>query len=88
MKNFIDRTHGYYADQTVLRGLRAALISVATDGGFEPHEAVMSSWLRIYGAEIVGSIRVMSCEKGEVLQRPDELAKVGELVRGIAQTGG
>ena len=87
MKHFIDRTHGYYADHTVLRGLRAALISVATDGGFEPHEAVMSSWLRIYGAEIVGSIRVLSCEKGEVLQRPGEYSKVGQLARTIAETG-
>jgi len=80
MKNFIDRTHGYYTDHTILRGKRAALISVATDSGFEPHEAVMASWLRVYGAEILGSIRVLACEKGEVLQRPEEFGKVSQLV--------
>jgi multimeric flavodoxin WrbA len=80
MKNFIDRTHGYYLDHALLRGKRALLISVATDGGFEPHEAVMASWLRVYGAEILGSIRVLSREKGEVLERPGEIAKVEGLV--------
>ncbi len=84
MKNFIDRTHGYYLDHTVLRGKRAALISVATDGGFEPHEAVMRSWLGIYGATVDATIRVFSCEKGEVLERPDEFAKVRDLVDTIA----
>ena len=83
MKNFIDRTHGYYLDHTVLRGKRTALISVATDGGFEPHEAVMRSWLQIYGATVDASIRVFSCEKGEVLERPDEFVKVRELVDAI-----
>ncbi|MBM4037149.1 MAG: flavodoxin family protein [Planctomycetes bacterium] len=80
MKNFIDRTHGYYRDHTLLRGKRAVLISVATESGFEPHEAVMASWLRVYGARILGSIRVLSCEKGEVLQRPEEFSKVRQLV--------
>lgn len=80
MKNFIDRTHGYYTDHTILRGKRAGLISVAADSGFEPHEAVMASWLRVYGAEVIGSIRVLAREKGEVLQRPAELGKVGLLV--------
>ena len=83
MKNFIDRTHGYYRDHTLLRGKRVLLISVATDGGFEPQEAVMASWLRVYGAEILGSIRVLSREKGEVLERPEEMAKVGHLVEAV-----
>jgi multimeric flavodoxin WrbA len=83
MKNFIDRTHGYYLDHTILRGKRAGLISVATDGGFEPHETVMGSWLRVYGAEIAGSIRVFSCEKGEVLRRPEEFAKLRRLVEAV-----
>lgn len=80
MKSFIDRTHGYYRDPTILRGKRAVLISVATESGFEPHEAVMASWLRVYGAQVVGAVRVLSCEKGEILERPDELAKVRRLV--------
>ncbi len=80
MKNFIDRTHGYYRDHTILLGKRAVLISVATDSGFEPHEAVMASWLRVYGAQVVGTLRILSCEKGEVFQRPEEFGKVRQLV--------
>jgi multimeric flavodoxin WrbA len=80
MKNLIDRTHGYYRDHALLRGKRAVLISVATDSGFEPHEAVMASWLRVYGASILGTIRVLACEKAEVLQRPEEFNKVRQLV--------
>ena len=83
MKSFIDRTHGYYLDHTILRGKRAALISVATDSGFEPHEAVMASWLEVYGAEVVSRIRVFSCEKGEVLGRPEELRKLDHLLEGV-----
>jgi len=88
MKNLIDRTHGYYTDHTILRGKRAVLISVATDSGFEPHEAVMASWLRVYGAQIVGSIRVLSREKGEVLQRPEELGKVRQLIARLVPPAG
>jgi multimeric flavodoxin WrbA len=80
MKNFIDRTHGYYRDHTILRRKQALLISVAADSGFEPHEAVMASWLLVYGAEVLASLRVLSCEKGEVLQRPSEMAKVRQLI--------
>lgn len=80
MKDFIDRTHGYYRDHSLLRGKRALLVSVATDSGFESHEAILRSWLEVYGAEILGAARVFSCEKGEVLGRPAELAKVRRLV--------
>lgn len=83
MKNFIDRTHGYYTDHTVLRGKCAALISVAADGGFEPHEEVMASWLRTYGAKILGTARVLAREKGDLQTRPHEMAKVEELVKAI-----
>lgn len=83
MKDFIDRAHGYYTDRTVLRGKRAVLISVATESGFEPHEAVMASWLRVYGAEIVGTLRILSCEKGEVLHRPEEFGKVRQWIDGL-----
>ncbi|HID06932.1 MAG TPA: flavodoxin family protein [Armatimonadetes bacterium] len=83
MKNFIDRTHGYYLDHTILRGKNAALISIATASGFEPHEQVMASWLHCYGARIVSRVRLLACEKGELLQRPHEMAKLKQLVDDI-----
>lgn len=79
-KDFIDRTHGYYRNHSLLRGKRALLLSVATDSGFDSHEAILRSWLQVYGAEILGAVRVFSCEKGEVLGRPEEFAKVTRLV--------
>jgi len=88
MKNFIARTHGYYLDRSILRGKRAAIISVTTEGGFEPHEEVMTSWLRVYGAEVLAKARILACEKGEVLKRPGELRKVDlfvdEIVRKVS----
>ncbi|HIE23274.1 MAG TPA: flavodoxin family protein, partial [Candidatus Korarchaeota archaeon] len=44
MKDFIDRTHGFYLDRTRLSGKKVVLISVATEGGFEPHEKILS-WM-------------------------------------------
>jgi len=85
MKDFIDRTHGYYRDHTILRGKRATLITVAADSGFEPHEAVMESWLRIYGAGIAGSARVFAREKGEVLRRPEAFQAVQRLVDALTE---
>lgn len=83
MKNFIDRTHAYYAwgGAQLLRGQRVGLISVAADSGFEPHEACMESWLRHYGAHIIGRVRVLAREKDDLLQRPEEMEKVRALAR-------
>ncbi|MDH7570155.1 MAG: flavodoxin family protein [Armatimonadota bacterium] len=79
-KNFIDRTHGYYLNQSLLRGKEALILSVAADSGFEPHEAVMESWLRVYGATVCGRVRLFAREQGEVRQRPEEWAKIEALV--------
>ncbi len=87
MKNFIDRTHGYYLGHTILRGKQAILISPATDSGFETHEAIMQSWFEIYGGEVIGAVRVFSCEKGEVLDRPEEFSKVRKLVDSLELNG-
>jgi len=38
MKDFMDRSHGWYTDHTILAGKRAAIISIATGGGFASHE--------------------------------------------------
>jgi len=81
MKDFIDRSHAYYAapEKAQLRGKQAAILSVATGGGFEPHESVMRSWLRYYGVDIVEQVRLYACEKGELLQRPSEVQKLRDL---------
>ncbi len=79
MKDFIDRTHGFYLDHARLSGKKVALISVAADGGFESHEKTLS-WMRVYDAEIIGKVRVYAREKGELLRKPEEIEKIEELV--------
>lgn len=79
MKDFIDRTHGFYTDHCRLSGKKVGIISVATSSGFESHEKILS-WLTTYGAEIIGKTRIYAREKGEVLHRPTELSKVEEFV--------
>jgi len=77
MKDFIDRSHGYYASRgsTMLSGLRYSLISVATASGFESHEDVMTCWIDYYGAELVSSHRIYAREKGDLQARESELSK-------------
>jgi multimeric flavodoxin WrbA len=71
MKTFIDRTHGYYKAPRPLEGLKAGLLSVAADEGcWEPHEAILSSWLRIYGAQMLPPVHVLAREKGEAMASP------------------
>jgi len=85
MKDFIDRTHGFYTDLRRLAGKKVGIISVATEGGFETNEKILS-WVRIYGAEIIGKTRIYAREKGEVLQRPLEMNKVDGLAALLAKS--
>jgi len=84
MKDFIDRTHGFYTDPRHLAGKKVGIISVATSSGFEPHEKILS-WMKYYGAEIISKIRIYAREKGEVLQRPGEMAKVTEFAKKLSE---
>ena len=86
MKNFIDRTHTFYAcPEKFPSGKKVALIGVSAGGGFRSHEDAMGSWLRYYGAEIVDEIRVYAREKGEVLTKQRELEKVDTLAELLCQ---
>ncbi|MBO3802373.1 MAG: flavodoxin family protein [Candidatus Brockarchaeota archaeon] len=78
LKDFIDRTHGFYLDRGHFAGKKFGILSVAADSGFENQEAILESWIRSYGGEIVGKVRVLAREKGEVLSRPSELGKLND----------
>lgn len=84
LKDLMDRSHGWYSDLTVLSGKRAAVISVAADSGFEPHEQAIEAWLACYGAEVVAKARILAREKGEVLNRPEELRKLDAVVAALS----
>jgi len=83
MKDFMDRSHGYYAVGGIFSGKRAALIGVATAGGFEPQESAIGGWLRHYGADLVSMIRIYAREKGDLPQKPQEMAKIAGLVEAL-----
>ena len=78
MKDFIDRTHGYYACGKVLAGKKAFVVSIAADSGFETHERVAESWLRSYGAEVAGELRLYAREKDDLRSSGEELKKLEE----------
>ena len=82
MKDFIDRSHGDYARrERPLAGKLAALVSVATDGGFGTHERILTGWLRLYGARIVGKVRLLARDRGDLAGSPAELAKLDAFLR-------
>jgi multimeric flavodoxin WrbA len=81
MKDFIDRSHAVYAHTTPpFKGKKVALISVATEGGFDTHDRILSSWLRHYGAELIGKVRLYAREKDDLLNRPSQMRKLEEFI--------
>ncbi len=84
LKDFIDRTHGFYPDETRFRGRRVALISVAAQSGYPSHEHIMS-WLRHYGAEYVAKVRLRARELGELEGKPREMEKLEDFARTLAE---
>ena len=85
MKDFIDRTHGVYACPSgPFAGKKAALISVATESGFETQEPMLTTWRGHYGAEVVGKLRLFAREKDDLMNSPSELRKLGDFIRSAA----
>jgi multimeric flavodoxin WrbA len=76
LKDFMDRSHGWYCDGGIFRHKKAILISVATGGGFEPHDECITVWLKHYEAEVLGVVHVLACDRGEFNSRPEEIEKV------------
>ncbi|MGQ9729747.1 MAG: flavodoxin family protein [Candidatus Zipacnadales bacterium] len=85
LKDFMDRSHGWYREGGIFRGKKALLISVAADSGFEPHDESITAWLKHYGAEVVSVTHVLAREKGEFTARPEEVEKVRQAVREALQ---
>lgn len=84
MKNFIDRTHAWYASpQKFHHGVKMGLISVAGDGGFDTHESIMSCWAEYYGIEIIAKTRLIAREMGELENRQSEIDKLDHFVNKI-----
>ena len=84
LKDFMDRTHGWYRDGGVLDGRKAMLLSIATASGFEPHNNAITSWLTHYGAKVTAVVDVLACELGDFNANPGAIRAVREAVeRGL-----
>ncbi|MGD1000765.1 MAG: flavodoxin family protein [Candidatus Brocadiia bacterium] len=83
-KDLIDRSHAYFACGRVLAGKTGHTVSVAGDSGFEPHEACVESWLRWYGVNVQGHLRVIAREAGAAEASPSIVAELRRFAREIA----
>lgn len=80
MKNFIDRTHGYFVKKGMLSGKNAYLINIATDSGFRNSEKVMRSWLEWFGVEIPGVLDIYATEENDIKHNEDKIRKINLFV--------
>ena len=77
MKNYIDRSHAFYANRKAVRSTaRFGVISIAADSGFSSHEAIMTSWLGYYGLPVVATVRLLGRETGDVMANAEALGKL------------
>lgn len=68
MKDFIDRTISFVNQPTPpFEGIKAVLVTIAAENGFELHNELLSRWLPTQGAQIIGSLDLYAWE-------PDDLA--------------
>ncbi len=88
MKDFIDRTHAIYRGrfQRPMSGKKGFILSVAADSGFETHEDIMSSWLRVYGAQIKGRVQLLARESGDIEKSPIEMEKLKNFTESIVES--
>lgn len=83
-KAFIDRTHAFYPDVKRFDGKKVAVITVAAQSGFPSHERTMG-WLRHYGAEYVGWLRLYAREKGELQRKLGQMRKLESFAKDLAK---
>jgi multimeric flavodoxin WrbA len=84
-KDLIDRSHAYFASGRVLAGKTGYTVSIAGDSGFESHEAIVESWLRWYGVNVKGRLRVVAREIGDAAASAAAVADLKRFAREIAQ---
>jgi hypothetical protein len=67
MKDVIDRTFSVMNQPApAFANIKAALVTVAAENGFELHNELLSRWLRAHGGQVIGSIDVYAWEKDDL----------------------
>ncbi|MFQ6133484.1 MAG: flavodoxin family protein [Armatimonadota bacterium] len=88
MKDFMDRTHGWFVGGGIFRDQAAAILSVAADSGFEAHERPIEVWLEHYGAQVVAKEHVYARDKGDFEAAPEEQEKCRSAGQAVAAATG
>jgi multimeric flavodoxin WrbA len=84
-KDLIDRSHAFFACGPVLAGKTGYTISIAAEGGFDSHEAVVEGWLRWYGVNVKGRLRVLARQIGDAAASPETDAELRLFAREVAR---
>jgi multimeric flavodoxin WrbA len=84
LKDFMDRSHGWFVAEPIFQGKQAGIINVAADSGFQSHEEALRGWLSYYGAEIAASVNLLAREAGDLEANPTECARLDEFARAMA----
>jgi hypothetical protein len=68
MKDVIDRTLSLGPGTSpVFAGKSVALVTVAAENGFDLHNALLSRWVKRFGAEVVGTIDLVASNVGDLV---------------------
>jgi multimeric flavodoxin WrbA len=89
MKDFIDRTHAWYAcPQKFPAGKKMGLISIATDSGFEVHEEIMTCWACYYGIDVTDKVRLLAREKGDLERNSEQMINLNTFTSNMMKSLG
>lgn len=84
MKDLIDRTYVFYTRPRYFKGRKAGVITVSGGEGIECCEEILRCWLNYNGVEILDTIHIYAIQKGELQEKPEELKKIQDLARLVA----
>ena len=82
-KNFIDRTHGYFACKPMLTEQKTFLLNIATDSGFSTNERVMRSWLEYYGANVKETLNIYATEPNDIKTNTSKIEQLDKYIEQI-----
>jgi multimeric flavodoxin WrbA len=87
VKDFIDRTHAWYAcPQKFPVGKKMGLISIAADSGFETHEEIMAVWANYYGIEVIDKVRILAREKGDLGKNNEHMNNLNKFTSNVMKS--
>jgi multimeric flavodoxin WrbA len=79
VKDFIDRTFSVVNQPALsFANTKVALVTVAAENGFELHNELLSRWLKVHDAQVIGSIDVYASGKNDLVEDRSQIKKLEE----------